>query len=1294
MTSIFLSYARGDDKRFVRRLYQRLKNARFDVWFDRVSMPSRQLTFYQEIRDAIAASDRLVFVVGPDAIASEYVEQEWRFAYFEALKCVNPIVRLDGKDARGKSIDGYTLIPEDLRRVHAEDFRQDDEFEAHAENLIRQLSEALPPAGKLVAVPELPPHFVAEPYRINALRDMLLADLTKPVVVSGAAGRVGLQGMGGIGKSVLASALAHRPEVRRAFPDGVYWVTLGSEPRIEELQRSLLKELGDESIFTGIESGKQKLRNALARRAALLVLDNVWQRPHAEAFNVTGARGRLLLTTRDASLVTALASRANHYQVQLPTAAEAEALLAKAMGAEEPLPPEARRVIEQCGRLPLALALCGGMVWGGTSWRDLLEALREHDLEYLADDHALEEQHRDIWRAMDLSLRVLPENERDRFTELAVFALDTGAPDAAVETLWAHTAGLSPRAARDLLRKFHLRSLVRRTPSASDGGGRMSLHDLVHNFATGAASKRFGSLAPLHERLLDAYRKKCSSGWPSGPDDGYFFEHLRDHLIGAGKANQLVSLLLDLNWLEAKNEKGLTFDLPIDFSEAQRVAPPRHPQRHFLPLLEEALRRDIHFIYRHPTTLFQCLWNSCWWYDCPEIAKYRDTSTTSRSPRSVPPRRRRATLCGLLETWRDIRKRRTPELLWLQSVRPPEMHLGTAQVSVMRGHTGWVTCAVPSPDGRRFASASCDGSIRIWDAATGGELLCVPHAAKRVHEQQHGAPGRLSSPFGLLGMHPGMSLEEDEGSVNCLAYSRDSRHLVSGGDNCMVCIWDAETGAELRCLRGHRDYVNSVSFSSDSNRIVSASGGYGTENAILIWNAKTGGKLRRLSGHKSFVKSVTFSPDGSCILSASVDKTIRVWEVDSGKKVFSIRGHNNGLAAAFSPDGSCIVSGGHDRTIRIWEAKTGKHIRSLIGHEDTVNDVSYSPDSQRIVSAGHDRTIRIWDAATGRELRCLRGHEESVASIAYTPDGTRILSGSWDGTIRLWRAEGGEALRGLTGHRHNILCESFSPDGGCITTSSADGTIRVWDAGTGAPFLLLQGHEDTVQSVSYSREGRWLVSGSTDKTVRLWDAKNGEQVKCFRIGHRVYSVSLHPDARCIAIGTDTDFVLVWDIKNDRELLRLCGHERIYVNSVSYSPDGRHIVSGSSDQTVRIWDAVTGRELRCLRGHADKVRHVSYSSDGQRIASQANDDELRVWDSDTKKCLLRLKGYVDTIAAATGSPQFPYRLIVDGAETVVEDYVHARMVGWFPRSLDATHPSGEKWCGSSRGHLYLVKLQRV
>ena len=131
MISLFLSYARGDDEPFVRRLYDDLTAAGFDVWFDRVSMPSRNLTFHQEIREAIAAHERLVLVVGPDAVSSDYVRQEWQFAWFEAEKVVVPILRLGD----------YPFVPDELKLLHCEDFRDNAKYEIHLDQLTRVLCE-------------------------------------------------------------------------------------------------------------------------------------------------------------------------------------------------------------------------------------------------------------------------------------------------------------------------------------------------------------------------------------------------------------------------------------------------------------------------------------------------------------------------------------------------------------------------------------------------------------------------------------------------------------------------------------------------------------------------------------------------------------------------------------------------------------------------------------------------------------------------------------------------------------------------------------------------------------------------------------------------------------------------------------------------------------------------------------------------------------------------------------------------------------------------------------------------
>ena len=183
---LFLSYARGDDEPFVWRLHRDLTAAGFDVWFDRVSMPSRNLAFHQEIRDAIAAHERLVLVIGPKAVTSDYVRQEWQFAWFEGEKVVTPILRTGD----------YPLVPDELKLLHCGDFRDDAAYAFHLDQLVRILRESLPPLGKLIAVPSLPAHFLSRGEALIKLRDALRADLDRPVVISGAVAKVGLHGMG------------------------------------------------------------------------------------------------------------------------------------------------------------------------------------------------------------------------------------------------------------------------------------------------------------------------------------------------------------------------------------------------------------------------------------------------------------------------------------------------------------------------------------------------------------------------------------------------------------------------------------------------------------------------------------------------------------------------------------------------------------------------------------------------------------------------------------------------------------------------------------------------------------------------------------------------------------------------------------------------------------------------------------------------------------------------------------------------------------------------------------------
>jgi hypothetical protein len=272
----------------------------------------------------------------------------------------------------------------------------------------------------------------------------------------------------------------------------------------------------------------------------------------------------------------------------------------------------------------------------------------------------------------------------------------------------------------------------------------------------------------------------------------------------------------------------MIFELARDFADALAAMPREHQKRRALELFEEAIRRDIHFIDRHPTTLFQCMWNLCWWYDCPEAAvHYMEPEGGWTEP---PPwaGRERNRLASLLERWRKEKGARQIPSRWLRSLRPPAIHLGTAQLMVLHGYLQLFSSVAYSPAGDQFASA-CWDSVLVWDSVTGEELRRL-----RGHER----------------------------SVDSVAYSPDGARIASGSSDGTVRVWDAITGEELRRLHGHELSYLSVAWSPDGNRIVSGS----SDKTVRVWDAVTGEELCCLRRHSGGVTSVAWSPDGTRIV--------------------------------------------------------------------------------------------------------------------------------------------------------------------------------------------------------------------------------------------------------------------------------------------------------------------------------------------------------------------------------------------------------------------------------------------
>ncbi|OYQ64428.1 hypothetical protein B9G53_12040 [Pseudanabaena sp. SR411] len=436
--------------------------------------------------------------------------------------------------------------------------------------------------------------------------------------------------------------------------------------------------------------------------------------------------------------------------------------------------------------------------------------------------------------------------------------------------------------------------------------------------------------------------------------------------------------------------------------------------------------------------------------------------------------------------------------------------------------------------------------------------------------------------------------------------------------------------------------ITSVAFSPDGLSLATSDT---TNGEIQIWDINSGKQLFSCKGHNTWIWDIAFSPKHPVLVSCGQDHTIKLWNTNNGECLQTLHGHSNIVTAiAFSPDGQIIASSSTDRTVKIWDAVSGESIQTLEGHHACVWSVDFHPAGQILATAGEDSSIKLWNLETGSCVKTLTGHQHWIKAIAISPNGEILASGSFDQTVKIWDLETGTCVKTLLGHNSVVTSLAFSPNGDRLVTGSYDQSVKIWDTETGQCLDTLKKHTNRVWSVAFHPQGNLVVSGGDDHAVKFWELKTGKCTKTLQ-GHSnaVYAIA-HSQHNLLASAHEDQTVKLWninlnslqDLSSDLQPSQVLRGHSDRVLSIAFSPNDQILASAGADRTIKLWNPHTGKVLKTLLGHKSWIWGIAFSPNGQFLTSGSYDHTVKVWDIESGECLQTLQGHPSSVLAVAFS----------------------------------------------------------
>ncbi|KAG2221999.1 hypothetical protein INT45_006699 [Circinella minor] len=283
-----------------------------------------------------------------------------------------------------------------------------------------------------------------------------------------------------------------------------------------------------------------------------------------------------------------------------------------------------------------------------------------------------------------------------------------------------------------------------------------------------------------------------------------------------------------------------------------------------------------------------------------------------------------------------------------------------------------------------------------------------------------------------------------------------------------------------------------------------------------------------LKGHNGWITSIVTSAEApDMILSASRDKSIIVWhitrdEIDYGVPRKSLLGHNHFVEdLAISSDGQFVLSASWDKTLRLWDLNTGTTTRRFVGHTNDVMSVSFSADNRQIVSGSRDKTIKLWNTLGECKFSLTDGgHQDWVSCVRFSPNPANpvIVSGGWDKLVKIWDLTKLKLRSNFVGHNGYINTVSISPDGSLCASAGKDGVVMLWDLNESKHLYSLEAN-DVVYSITFSPNRYWLCA-ATGSSIRVWDLESKSLVDVLR--PTFTNTSKGQDPQCLSLTWSAD----------------------------------------------------------------------------------------------------------------------------------------------------------------------------